>query len=204
MKNFEYDKSRVINFSDAVFSIAMTLLVLEIAIPSARQVKTDGTWSVLSNLIPNFVGFLVSFFVIALYWIAHLRLMKYVSSIPSKLLWLNILLLLFVVLLPFSTAFYSGGFVHTGPFVFYSLNLAIIGIFNYLMIRYVSKKEGVALGLDTITAKWLKWRALNVVYVWIFAAICAFTFFWVSRFAFVLIFIIQPFIDRRYRKKLNS
>ncbi len=90
-----YDKSRVINFSDAVYSIAMTLLVLEIGIPTYKAFSSNDTWTLLAKRIPSFIGLVVSFLVTALYWLEHLRCMRLVSTIDAKLLWLNIFLLFF-------------------------------------------------------------------------------------------------------------
>ncbi len=199
-----YDKNRVINFSDAVFSIAMTLLVLEVAVPSAKELNTRGAWVSLSYRIPDFIGLLVSFLVSALYWVAHLRLMKYVSNVDGKLLWLNIFLLLFVVLLPFSTAFYVGGFGLRDPFVFYSLNISVIGFFNLLMIRYVYKSEQEKTGFTKLYYDWYKWRGINGLVIWLLAAITSFIFLEIARFIFIFIFVIQFFMDRFFKKKLQK
>ena len=201
MDNIRFEKGRIISFIDAVFSIAMTLLVLEISIPAGKAVVDSGTWSVLADLIPNFVGLIVSFLVTALYWVAHLRIMKYVSDFDNKLLWLNIFLLLFIVLLPFSTGFYVSGFALTGPFVFYSINLAAIGLFDYLIVRYVIKKEGQSTGLTPIVGRWQKARALNSMLVWALAAGLAFGWPMIARFTFLLIFVFQLFINRHFKKK---
>jgi DNA-binding LytR/AlgR family response regulator len=60
-----FDKTRVINFCDAVYSIAVTLLVLEIVIPSYKELKTNNNLEILQNRIPNFIGLIVNFLVIA-------------------------------------------------------------------------------------------------------------------------------------------
>jgi uncharacterized membrane protein len=198
-----FDKGRVIAFSDAVFSIAMTLLVLEVAIPSSRAVIEVGTWKVLQNRIPSFIGLTVSFFVTALYWIAHMRITKYASSINTKLLWINIGLLFFIVLLPFSTGFYVSGFNSTGPFVFYCMNLSGIGLFNYLMIHYIIKKEKGETGLGKIKGNWEKMRSLNGFLVWVLAGVLAFPIPMLARFTFILIFVFNPIIDRYYKKKIE-
>lgn len=204
MDNIAFDKSRIIGFSDAIFSIAMTLLILEIAVPNFESVNNYGTWEILQARIPSFIGLVVSFLVTAIYWVAHLRLMKYVTEVDSKLLWLNIFLLLFVVLLPFSTAFYVGSFFLTGPYVFYCFNLAVIGIFNYMMIRYVIKKEKGETGLTGVLAKWHKARALNGILIWIISGILAFIFPIFSRFVFVFLFVIIFFINRYYKRRLEK
>jgi uncharacterized membrane protein len=197
-----FDKGRVIAFSDAVFSIALTLLVLEVAVPTSEAVRKYETWDLLAARIPDFIGLVVSFFVTALYWIAHMRVTKYASSINTKLLWINIGLLFFIVLLPFSTGFYVSGFNVTGPFVFYCLNLSGIGLFNYWMIHYIIKKEKEETGLTKNKGKWEKTRSLNSFLVWILAGILAFVWPSIARYAFVLIFVFNPIIDRYYKKKI--
>jgi len=204
MKDIAYDKSRVAAFCDAVFSIAMTLLVLEIDVPSTKILNSSSMQQILAERIPNFIGLLVSFMVTALYWVSHLRIFKYVSIIDDRLLWTNIFLLLFVVLLPFSTAIYVGGFNSTGPFIFYCINLILIGLFNFLLIHAVSKKEMGNLGMTKQIANWLKFRSLNVVFVWLFAAILSPFLPLTARFIFVLIFVFQVTGDRFYRKRIKN
>lgn len=202
MTNETYDKSRVINFADAVFSIVMTLLILEVGVPSVKTLSTLDFGDVLANRIPDFIGLVVSFLVSALYWIGHIRLMKYVSVVTGKLLWINILFLLFIVLLPFSTAMYVNGINYVGPFIFYCINLAIIGLFNILMVRYVYRSERRQTGFSRLKYRWFRARGINVMIIWVIAALTALVFPSLSRIIFILIFVFQFFIDRRFKKKM--
>src|SRR5712675_1560100 len=104
-----FQLERMILFSDAVFAIAITLLVIEIKVPLIdRHVATDALLlNALDELIPKFIGFFISFFIIGLYWTIHHRMFGYVINYTRRLLWLNLIFLLAVVLMPFSTAFYS-------------------------------------------------------------------------------------------------
>ncbi len=201
MDNFLFEKNRIISFSDAIFSIAITLLVLEIAIPNYKLVEDSGTWNVLESKIPSFIGLIVSFFVTALYWVAHMRITKYISTVDNKLLWFNIFLLFFIVLLPFSTAFYVGSFALIGPFVFYCFNLSAIGFFNYLMVCYVIKKEKGKTRLTDIRGKWEKARTLNALSIWVFSGLMAFILPSLSRYFFILIFVFNYFINKYYAKR---
>jgi len=204
MNKETFEKGRIINFSDAVFSIALTLLVLEITIPGLNEVETYGTLGTLKRLIPSFIGFFVSFLVTSLYWIAHLRLMKFVKEFENSLLWMNIWLLLFVVLLPFSTAFYVKDFLFNGPFVFYSLNLFFIGFFNVLMILNVIKKNK-NMGERTIAnLNLLKWKAVTAMLVWLLAGLLSFVIPFIAKFIFMLIFFVDYFLKRNYNKKLST
>jgi len=199
---FIYDKGRVASFCDAVFSIAMTLLVLEIEVPSADVLSKNSFSSLLANRIPSFIGFLVSFMVIALYWVSHLRIYKYVTVLSEKLIWLNIFLLLFVVFLPFSTAIYVGSFNKISPFVFYCLNLVLLGFFNFLLVRTIAKNELGNNGMTKTIGNWLQFRSLTAFCVWALAAALALALPALARVIFVLIFVIQFFGDRYYKKKI--
>lgn len=199
-----YDKNRVINFSDAVFSIVMTLLILEVGVPAARELQANTFSEVLSNRIPDFIGLVVSFLVSALYWIGHIRLFRYVSKVTAKLLWLTIFFLLTIVILPFSTAMYVNGFDLAGPFIFYCINLCVIGILSLLMLRYVHRAEKQKTGFSRLRYLWYRARGFNVLFVWFLAALLALNFTMLSRVIFILLFVSQFFIDRYYGKKLKG
>ena len=114
---------RIILFTDAVFAIAITLLAIEIKIPELHEVNEHTALVALNHLIPRFVGFIISFLVIGIYWIAHHKIFSYVIDFDRKLLWLNLILLMFIVLLPFSTGYYSEYVSLKLPFLIYGLNI---------------------------------------------------------------------------------
>jgi uncharacterized membrane protein len=204
MENETFDKDRVISFSDAVFSIAMTLLILEVVIPSYKEIEKGNTLEVLSNRIPSFIGLIVSFLVTTLYWIGHMRITKYASTIDGKILWYNIGLLFFIVLLPFSTAFYVKGFGYKGPFAFYCFNLSAIGFFNYLLNVYIPKKEKGLTGITPLLEKYFKLRALNAFLIWAFAGILAFYLPLTARLLFILLFIFEFILKKYFQKKIKK
>jgi len=198
---FKYPHDRVVFFSDAVFAIAITLLVIEIKIPTHEQIHELGMSGVLSKLIPLFIGFLISFLVTALFWRWHLIIMHYVKSVDNKLIWLNVWLLLFVALLPFSSGFYSENFGSNWPFFLYCIDLALIGLFTYSITAYVIKKENLAEMLGTKQAQWMRLRALITPVVFLLCIPLALISPIVGRFGFVLIFVFQFIGTRYYRGK---
>ena len=204
LENETFDKARVISFSDAVFSIAMTLLVLEVVIPSYKELKTGDTLLVLENRIPSFIGLVVSFMVTAFYWIANMRVFRYVSTIDSKILWYNIFLLFFIVLLPFSTAFYVKGFNFKGPFAFYCFNLSAIGLFNLILNIYITKREKGKTGITPTMGEFMKLRAFNAFAIWALAGVLAFFLPMVSRFLFILLFIFEAIMIKFYKNKIRK
>ena len=90
---------RIAALSDGVFSIAITLLVLELAVPI--QLPDSGMWTYFVQLLPRFTGTLVAFVVLGVYWIGHHNMFKHILRHDRVLMWLNILFLMFVAMMPF-------------------------------------------------------------------------------------------------------
>lgn len=116
--------SRLLAFSDGVFAFAITLLIIGIAVPEGTTKFNLN--SALSSLWPNYMAFLISFFVIGLYWINHVRQFRFIRKYDSGLLWLNLVLLLFIVVIPFTTSVLSRYGNRTSVIV-YAANVACVG-----------------------------------------------------------------------------
>jgi len=172
----EFQLERLILFSDAVFAIAITLLVIEIKIPEIerKELSEQKILDALVHLIPKFIGFLISFLIIGQYWTVHHRLFGYVINFNNQLLWLNMLFLLAIVLMPFSTGFYSeyAGMPVITPVIFYTCNIAALGIVNFFMWRYLSNpRHGLTEHLSPALARYASLRAITVPIVFIICCI---------------------------------
>jgi uncharacterized membrane protein len=105
------DRSRLEAFSDGVFAVAITLLALNLAVagpghgPLAHQ---------LADRWPAFVAYLISFFTIGIIWVNHHALVSNLAAVSRLLLFLNLVLLLFVVMVPFATATVAEYLAHGG------------------------------------------------------------------------------------------
>ena len=96
---------RIEAFADAVFAIAITLLVIEIRLPPHEEVlRIGGVGPALLRLWPSYVGYAISFIVIGIMWANHHNLMKLVDRVDHGFITLTLLLLLCVAFLPFPTA----------------------------------------------------------------------------------------------------
>jgi uncharacterized membrane protein len=168
----EFQLERLILFSDAVFAIAITLLVIEIKVPEVplEEATDQKLLHGLGHLIPKFTGFLISFLLIGQYWIVHHRLFGFVINFTQRLVWLNILFLLATALMPFSTAFYSE-YLPTGiitPVIFYTSNIVALGIINFLMWGYISNpRRKLSENLSGPMARYFSLRALTVPLIFI-------------------------------------
>ena len=94
--------TRVEAFSDAVFAIAITLLILEIKVPHAEG--GEHLWTALAHLWPSYLAFLLSFFVILVMWVNHHELIRMVEAVDYPFFFANGLVLLTVTFVPFPTA----------------------------------------------------------------------------------------------------
>jgi uncharacterized membrane protein len=95
------DRSRLEAFSDGVFAVAITLLALNLTVTGPGGARLTDQ---LGSHWPAFVAYLISFFMIGIIWVNHHVLIKTVKTVDRTLLFLNLVLLLFVVLIPFATA----------------------------------------------------------------------------------------------------
>jgi uncharacterized membrane protein len=99
-------------FTDGVFSIAATLLVLELTAGALGEVHSDAEfWRALFAIVPAVLNFAISFLLLGLLWMVHVRQFEHVVAVDTPMLWLNVLRLLGVVFVPFATVLndeYSG------------------------------------------------------------------------------------------------
>ena len=94
-------KARLEAFSDGVLAVAITLLALDLVVPQPGQGRL---LTQLGDRWPEFAAYAVSFFIIGIIWVNHHARMNLIARVDRTLLFLNLVLLLFVVLIPFATA----------------------------------------------------------------------------------------------------
>ena len=116
---------RLLAFSDGVFAIAITLLVLDIRLPGIESPLTDAQLlEQLHELWPKFLAYLLSFLVVAIFWVKHHATFRSIKAYDSRLVGLNMLLLLVVSFIPFPTAVMSAQHNSVAT-VFYCLTMAL-------------------------------------------------------------------------------
>ncbi|MDQ2719242.1 MAG: TMEM175 family protein [Bacteroidota bacterium] len=205
--NKRFQLERMILFSDAVFAIAITLLVIELKVPEINgPVSEEKILNALLFISPKFIGFLVSFFLIGLYWTVHHRLFGYLNGYTPKLLWINLFFLLGIVLMPFSTSLYSQyifDYLET-PVIFYTANVCFLGMMNFFLWRYIcNKKNQISIPIPPGISVYYSFRALSVPVIFIFTLI---VYLFKPRYAILIppfIPVIMNIATRRFRKKLG-
>ncbi|MFE0513568.1 TMEM175 family protein [Streptomyces sp. NPDC058964] len=96
------ESSRVEAFSDGVFAIAITLLILEIKVPEIGE--HGRLWHALGAQWPSYAAYVVSFLVIGIMWVNHHQVFSYVTRVDRTLMFLNLLVLMVVAAVPWPTA----------------------------------------------------------------------------------------------------
>ncbi|HOW43182.1 MAG TPA: TMEM175 family protein [Candidatus Omnitrophota bacterium] len=123
-----FTKSRVEAFSDGVFAIIVTLLILEIKVPHIEHADSAGQLlRSIMLLMPKFVSWVISFLTLCIVWMNHHRLFEMFKGINIGLFWMNVNMLLWVCFVPFPTAL-LGDYPHNPLAVaFYGLVMAVTG-----------------------------------------------------------------------------
>jgi uncharacterized membrane protein len=125
-------------FSDGVFAIAITLLVLELHVPGEHQVLA----AALEHEWPRYLGYFVSFTFIGGVWIAHSNLTRFIKAADPTLMRLNLMLLLFVSFLTFDQVGTSSPGERVAVVVF-GLNLTLAALMLYLLLRHAGSSPGI-------------------------------------------------------------
>jgi len=132
------DVDRVVAFSDGVFAIAITLLILSIDVPDVNQ---DKLGEALGDLGPQVFTYALSFIVVGLYWMAHHRVFRSVVRVDRTLLWINLALLGSVALLPLPTEILGKYGETTLATVVYAASLGLVGSLSVLIWWYINHAE---------------------------------------------------------------
>lgn len=137
----EVEFSRIVAFSDGVFSIAITLLVLGLELP--QQLADSHVWNAIWDQREQFLAYGISFAVIARFWLVHHSFFSEVKAFDSRLIGLNMLYLAWIVLIPFSSQVLGehGGTV--AAVIVYSVNLAVVVLVGQWM-AWDARRSGLA------------------------------------------------------------
>ena len=119
--------ARVLTFNDGLYAIAMTLLIVSIAVPTISDTQSVSDLAeALNDLTANFISFFISFAVIGRYWLAHHQSISLLEAMDQIFISLNLVYLAFIAFLPFPTALLGEYFENPLSVVIYAVNVAIV------------------------------------------------------------------------------
>lgn len=139
---------RIVFFSDGVFAIAITLLALEIHLPDIAGLSNAELLKELLSIWPKYLSFMVSFLVIGNFWLIHHRQFRYIKRYDTRLIFINLFVLMAIAFIPFPTVIISENGNRTAT-IFYALTMCAVGLLLTMLWLYASNKNHlVALDLE--------------------------------------------------------
>jgi uncharacterized membrane protein len=140
---------RMVFFSDAVFAIAVTLLIIDVRVPELPPNPSEEVLrEALGALIPKVFAYLLSFATIGLYWLAHWRRFRYIAAVNERLVGFNLVLLALIAFIPFPTALLGDQGDHVVSVVIYAISLSAAGIAGPLTWLYAWRAGLVLPGIS--------------------------------------------------------
>ena len=150
---------RLAALTDGVFAIVMTLLVLEISIPEIAQSSLNSELPQrLIELWPKFLSYVISFVILGIFWYLHHIAFHYIKRSDNGLIWLNILFLMFVALIPFSTSLFGSYGTEQLPLIIYAINIIFVMAIRFIIWTYATAKRRLV--DKDISTRLLRWDKL--------------------------------------------
>ncbi|CAB4719768.1 unannotated protein [freshwater metagenome] len=138
------DIDRLVAFSDGIFAIAMTLLVLSISIPELNNNASNlnqQLWQAIKDQYPEMFAYFLSFVVIGRYWLIHHRVFRLIHRVDPGLFSLNLALLSLIAFMPYSTEIYGRYQSTTSALVIYALTVSLVGIVQIFLFEHINNKK---------------------------------------------------------------
>lgn len=189
-------KGRLEAFSDGVFAIIITIMVLELVPPHGH------TFESLLEVAPVFAAYVISFAYVGIYWNNHHHMFQVVEKVDGKVLWANLFLLFWLSLMPFVTAWAGESNFAPQPVTLYGLDLLMCALSYFVLqlhLIQINGKESAfarALGSDT--------KAKISLALYIAAIVLSFVNSWVACAIFVVVALIWFVPDRRMEKAMEN
>jgi TMEM175 potassium channel family protein len=187
-------KGRLEAFSDGVFAIIITIMVLELKVPHGGDLAS------LVPLIPKFLSYILSFVYLAIYWNNHHHLLHVTHRVTGGILWANLYLLFWLSLIPFATAWMGESHFKPATTALYGVPLLMAAIAYWVLTRTILKAEGEGSILSRALGSDLKGRGSILLYV--AALFLAFLHPAIAGAIYVLVALIWLIPDRRIERAL--
>jgi uncharacterized membrane protein len=189
-------KGRLEAFSDGVIAILITIMVLDLKVPHGT------TMNDLSQQLPLFLTYVLSFIFLAIYWNNHHHLVHAANRINGRILWANMHLLFWLSLIPFVTGWMGEDYFASLPTATYGAVLLLAAIAYYLLQSLIKTEEGPNSQLSVALGKDLKGKLSPILYI--IAIPMAFILQWVSDVIYVSVALMWLVPDKRIESRLNG
>ena len=189
-------KNRLESFSDGVFAIIITIMVLELKIPHGENINS------LIPLIPVFLSYVLSFVYIGIYWNNHHHMLHTCNRATGSVLWANLHLLFWLSLFPFATGWMGENHFAPAPSAFYGVVLLMAAIAYFILQQTIIASQGPDSFLKKVIGNDWKGKLSPIIYL--IAIPLAFWSPWISQAFYVIIALIWLVPDRRIENAIES
>jgi uncharacterized membrane protein len=201
----DHSVSRVVQFSDGVFTVALTLLVVDLAVPDLGPGFTDADLQqALLKQVPNVLAFMLTFWVVAAYWLTHHRHFRFIHRYDGRLLLLNLFFLMTVVFIPWPTSLLGHFGDHLITWVIYALSMAAIGFAVTALWWYGSGDRGLADGVTPQLRRYYTIRALIQPSVFLLSIPIAAVSLSAGQYSWIAIFVGLYIVRRTYGRNVTG
>ncbi len=195
------DFGRVAFFTDAVFAIAMTLLVVEIGVPERAGAAAEDPGALLDLLqdkVPLVFSFLIGCFVIGSYWAAHHRFMSRLAAVDRPFLGLTVVYLAFVALLPFPTGVLGEYGDNPVSVVAFAVNMIAVSTMEAVLFRHARRRRLFREEWPEDVYRWALLASLSPVLMFALSIPVAFVLPRLAILVWFLAFPLGRILDRRH------
>jgi uncharacterized membrane protein len=189
-------KGRLEAFSDGVFAILITIMVLELHAPEGD------TFEALKPLLPKFISYVLSFVYVAIYWNNHHHMLQAVKHVNGKVLWYNTLLLFCISLIPFVTAWMGENHFSAFPVALYGIVLFLCSLSYWLVLHTLIRLHGKQSLLATAVGNDSKGKISTTIYI--VGILISFYNSWISFGLYCLVACIWFIPDNRIEKRIEG
>ena len=192
------EKDRLEAFSDGVIAIIITIMVLELRVPHG----SGDDLNALKPLMPVFLSYLLSYIYLGIYWSNHHHLLKAVHRINGRVLWSNLLLLFWLSLIPFTTAWVGINHWAAWLVALYGVILLCAGLSYFTLTRFLIHSHG----RDSLLAMAVGKDEKGMISVLMYAAAIplAFVNTWISGVIYIFVAAMWMILDKRIERVLAS
>jgi uncharacterized membrane protein len=189
-------KGRLEAFSDGVFAVIITIMVLDLKVPASADI------SALKPLLPVFLTYLLSFCMVGIYWNNHHHLLHAARKVTAGMMWANLHLLFWLCIFPFVTGWMGENHFMTAPTAVYGAVMLLAAIAYFILQNVIIAEQGCDSKLAAAIGRDLKGRFSPVLYAVAVAA--AFYQPWISCGIYVFVALMWLIPDRRIERALNE
>ena len=188
-------KTRLEAFSDAVIAIIMTIMVLELRVPEGAD------FAALQSIMPVFLAYVMSFVYLAIYWNNHHHLLHTADHVDGRILWSNMIMLFWLSLVPFATAWMEQEHFAALPVSVYGVVLFLAGVSYHALVLGIIRHHGPHSLLASAVGQ--NWKGRLSLLAYLIAIWSAFMNVGISIGLYVLVTLVWFVPDRRIERKVR-